>query len=225
MNSNDFRIYENVSNKKKLDITLLAVATNNIPQTLASLRRCINLMDFSKIKLFTDVLPVGLPSDIEFVQCPPLNYNTYMNYTFRDLGEFVDTSHCLLVQYDSWILRPQMWKDEWLQYDYIAPPWSTHECMKLPSGEYIRVGCGGFSLRSKKLLDLPKQLNLPLVEYVGHPYNMWADDWNFCVYYRDIFLEQGITYAPRLEATQFGQEMDMDENKGIYPFGFHKYVH
>jgi len=225
MVSNDFTIYTSIENRRKLDITLVAVASNMIPQTIQSLTTCMNLMDFSKVKFITDTLPKNLPSTIEYIECPKLTYEMNMNYVFKELGQHIDTSHCLLVQYDSWILRPQMWNDDWLEYDYIAPPWPTHFSMRLPSGNFVRVGCGGFSLRSKKFMDIPKRFNLDLVEYEGEPYNMWADDWNTCVFYRDFFLKLGIKYASQSVATEFGQEVDMLENIGIYPFGFHKYIH
>ena len=225
MKSNDFRILESVENKQKLDITLVAVAGNRISDTLTALRKCMNLMDFAKVKFITFERPQNFPLDIEYVECPKLNYRMYTEYIFTDLGQHIDTSHCLLIQYDSWILRPQMWNDDWLQYDYVAPPWPTHANMQLPSGEFVRVGCGGFSLRSRKLMDIPKKYNLPLVEYVGPPCNAWAEDWNSCFYYRNLYLEFGIKYAPQMVATEFGQEDNMDENIGIYPFGFHKYIH
>jgi hypothetical protein len=225
MKSNDFRILETIENRKKLDVTLVAVASNMISETLKALRKCINLMEFSKVKFITHELPDNLPSDIEYVECPKLTYIDNMEYVFKELGQHIDTTHCLLIQHDSWILRPQMWNDDWLQYDYIAPPWSTHACMKLPTGDYVRVGCGGFALRSKKFMDIPKKYDLPLVEYIGYPCNQWAEDWNSCFYYRDLFLKLGIKYAPQSAATEFGQEVDMDENVGIYPFGFHRYIH
>lgn len=222
MKSTDFRIFESVENRLKLNVTLAAVATNKIPETLLALKKCMNLIEFSKIKFISDKLPPTLDKNIEFVQCPSLNYDTYMDYVFRELDQHISTSHCLLIQHDSWILRPQMWNNSWLKYDYIAPPWPEYLSMRLPSGKYVPVGCGGFALRSKKLMGLAKKFNLPLVEYIGPPTNAWAEDWNTCVYYRDFFLKKGIKYSSVKDAYEFGQEVATSPE--IYPFGFHKYI-
>lgn len=64
----------------------------------------------------------------------------------KELNKYIETSYVLIIQYDGFILNPDAWTDEFLEYDYIgAPWWYTDDC---------NVGNGGFSLRSKKLLEI-----------------------------------------------------------------------
>ena len=90
------------------------------------------------------------------------NYNDYNYYVIYHLHEHVDTSHCLLVQPDGFVLFPDKWDDEWLKYDYIGAPWAYVEDAYIdPFGRHWRVGNGGFSLRSKAFLKfLPKLKSL-----------------------------------------------------------------
>lgn len=204
------------------DVTLLAISSIMIPETIEVLQRCSGMLDFGAVKLITHERPPNLPSNIVYEQCPRINNIMDFNqYGFIELGKHVSTTHSLTVQYHAWILRPELWDDSWLQYDYIGAPWPYRDDAYITkSGEHIRVGNSGFSLRSKKLLDLPKQLNLPLTHDRGY-YN---EDGNICVYYRQQFLEQGIKYAPIDVAVRFSYENPIPENDGIESFGFHRNI-
>jgi hypothetical protein len=69
------------------------------------------------------------------------------------------------------------------------------------------------------LLDLPKKLGIPLVNDRGYK----NEDGNICSYYRKLFLENGIKYAPLNVAIDFSYENPIPENRDIIPFGFHKH--
>lgn len=204
------------------NITLLAVSSIKLPETITSLVRCFNVFEFKEIKLVSHERPSNLPNIVQYESCPRLkNINDYNEYMFKELGRHVSTEHCLIVQYDSWILRPNIWDDSWLEYDYIGAPWPVKEdAYKTFSGETVRVGNGGFSLRSKRLLELPNELNLPLLQDRGY-YN---EDGNICVYHRDTFEAHGIKYAPVEVAARFSFETDVPENQGIDTFGFHRNI-
>jgi hypothetical protein len=203
------------------DVTLLAVSSIKIAETISALKKSCAIIDFAEVKLITHQNPKKLPAQISFEPCPKLNnIHDYNHYVFRDLGKHVNTSHCLLIQYDSWILRPDLWENNWLEYDYIGAPWAYSEDSYIsPNGEHVRVGNGGFSLRSKKLLDLPRSIDLQLI----HDRGFYNEDGNICVYYRETFLENGIKYAPIDLASRFAYERDVAENMNTKPFGFHKY--
>jgi hypothetical protein len=79
------------------------------------------------------------------------------------------------------------------------------------------VGNGGFSLRSKKLLDIPSNFNMPFLEERG----FYNEDGNICVYNRDFLLEHGIKYAPVDIAAKFSREILIPEYASIVTFGFH----
>ena len=72
----------------------------------------------------------------------------YNLFVLRQLNRYADTSHVLSIQTDGYILNPENWNKDWLQYDYIRAPW-----VKQPWNKNNRVGNSGFCLRSKRLLD------------------------------------------------------------------------
>ena len=74
-----------------------------------------------------------------------LDYNEII---LKHLWPFVDTDHFLIVQYDGMAINRDAWTDEFLSIDYIGAAWKG----KIIDNK-LRVGNGGFSLRSRKLLD------------------------------------------------------------------------
>ena len=53
----------------------------------------------------------------------------------------------MLIQFDGFVIGgKKAWRKEFLEYDYIGAPWNYHDGRN--------VGNGGFSLRSKKLLQV-----------------------------------------------------------------------
>lgn len=202
------------------DVTLIAISSIEIAKTIQALQKCCEKIEFGSVKLLSDKKPFNLPQNIIFEPCPKINdIMDFNHYVFRDFGQHVTTSHCLMVQFHAWVVRPELWDDAWLQYDYIGAPWAySDDAYIAPGGEHVRVGNGGFSLRSKKLLDLPKKYNIQLTHDRGY----WNEDGNICVYHREKFLELGIHYAPVEVAAKFAYENPVPENQGVKPFGFHR---
>jgi len=204
------------------DVTLIAVSSVEIEGTIFSLETSSRYIDFGKIVIVSHEKPKELPEKITYEKCPKLDgINPWNLYMFHNLGKHFQTSHCLVVHADSWVLNPTEWKDSWLQYDYIGAPWpvcyDAYICKE--TGEHVRVGNGGFSLRSKKLVNTPLEHNMPLLEEEG----WYNEDGNICVYHRQKMLELGIKYAPVEVAAKFSFENNVVENFGINKFfGFHK---
>lgn len=203
------------------DVTLLAISSNRIEPNIDALKHCMELMNFGSVKFLCHYRPDSLPSNIQWEECMELkSIKDFDYYAFKELGKHIETSHMLMVQDHGYILRPELWDDEWLNFDYIGAPWPERpEFISVSTGEMVRVGNGGFSLRSKKLLELPKKLNLPLVEDRGYS----NDDGLVNSYYRKTFLENGIRYPSVEVAARFSFENEIPENQGILPFGFHRY--
>ena len=207
--------------KKKLtDVTLLAYSSHDVDATILSLTKCMNKIDFGEVKLLSHERPDNLPVGITYEFAPLINsFDDYSAYMFLELGKHVSTSHTLIVQHDSCISHPELWKDEWLEYDYAGAPWPIVENNYLTDGgDRVRVGNGGFSLRSKKILDAPKNLGLQLEERQG----FYNEDGNCTIYHRDKMLNYGIKYMPLEEACIFAHENDVPENVHIKEtFGYH----
>jgi hypothetical protein len=207
--------------KKSLpDVTLLAYTSHEVKETIWSLNKCQEKLNFAEIKLLTHEMPVKLPSHIIWEYAPKINnINDFNKYMFLDLGKHINTSHMLYVQAHSWIVNPNLWTNEFLEFSYIGAPWKIVENSYMANdGTISRVGNGGFSLRDSRLLNLPKKMGWGLREEQG-----WLnEDGNICCYYRKEMLDNGIKYAPLEVACKFSYENTIPENIGIKPFGFHR---
>lgn len=219
------------------DVTLITIdTTSEINGTINALYTSMNGIKFGTIKLITtkekieqyhsqlESDGIDLEEPVEEIK----NYNDYNHYVIYNLRYHVNTSHCLLVQPDGFVLFPEKWDDNWLEYDYIGAPWAYVEDAYIdPFGNHHRVGNGGFSLRSKKFLDVPSKVEVPWETNNSDFYWMpegivnYHEDGNVCVHNRHIFIGQGCKYAPVEVAVRFSQETRVPECEGIMPFGFH----
>lgn len=219
------------------NITLFAIDnTNRIDGTIKSLYTSMNFAKFGSVKLVTSNEYINKYSEqlsLDKIICeemvPPItNIDEYNHYILYNLTNHIQTEFVLLTQDHAFIINPESWTDEFLEYDYIGAPWSWKEnSFVTPFGEHIRCGNGGFSLRSKKLLEVPAKVNIPFKVYEQPDfYKMFGcintnEDGNICVHNRHIFLEHGCKFAPVHLAAKFSYESSVPENKGIIPFGFH----
>jgi len=126
----------------------------------------------------------------------------------------------LLVQNDGYVVNPDMWQDQWMQYDYIGALWPYPQddfSFRDPEGNIQWKGNGGFTLRSKKLLCVAKDLDLEWKQYYG----FYHEDGFFCCHHRKTYESEGCKFAPIEVAAEFSHETMVEENYGNIPFGFH----
>jgi hypothetical protein len=216
------------------NVTLLAIDnTHRIENTIKAIYTSINEIKFGKIKLITTKENIDKyysdNSEIEFEEMVYniTDINTYSKYMIYELHNHVDTEFAINIQDHGFIINPSMWTNEFLEYDYIGAPWSwSKNSYVTPFNEHIRVGNGGVSLRSKKLLEVPLKVDIPFDCTTGDFYkhfnaNNFAEDGNICVHNRHLFIEQGCKFAPVELAAKFSYENSVPENQGIIPFAFH----
>jgi hypothetical protein len=135
----------------------------------------------------------------------------------------------LIVQADSGIDKVNLWLDEFLGFDYIGAPWPLSDDAYIdPFGNHQRVGNGGFSLRSKKLLEVPLfshvEWNPNSSNFYRHMNaNSFSEDGNICVHNRHIYESAGCQFAPLEIALKFSRELPVSEYQGTGTFGYHKY--
>ncbi len=144
------------------------------------------------------------------------NYSTFM---LKDLHLYIETSHCLVVQADGYVTNPERWNPGWLAYDYIGAPWPPN----MGAGKVIiplknRVGNGGFSLRSRKLLKAVAPIHLGTMRYPTH-----AEDMIISHLLYDYLVAQGIRFADMETAARFAIEHpDVTLGQTLETvFGFH----
>jgi hypothetical protein len=187
------------------NVTLFAASSVAVPETVAALQRSCANIEFGAIKFFCDVHPEGIKNtSIEWVKIAALrSRQDYTRFILKDLHNHINTDFALCVQWDGFILRPQAWRPQFLEYDYIGAPWPQFT-------DGWSVGNGGFSLRSARLLRATADDSIPISD---------AEDVVICRTAREQ-LEQkfGIRYAPLSEASRFSCERS--ELRGD-EFGFH----
>lgn len=204
------------------NVTLLALSSIEIPATIKALEKSCEGINFGAVKLISHRKPDDLPKNIQFKYCNEIKSIDEFNIlVFKYLGQYVQTSHCLMVQYHGYVINPLVWDNDWLNYDYCGALWPLKEDAYIAWGsrEHVRIGNGGFSLRSKKLLDIPLKHDLPLLQEQG----WYNEDGNLNCYYREVMLALGIEYTPIEIAAKFSYENPIPENQNIDKFfGFHR---
>ncbi len=134
-----------------------------------------------------------------------------------ELPKYILTSHALVIHQDGYVINPELWRDEWMQYDYIGAPWPLPKDQFSyldESGELQRVG-NSVSLRSKKLMDL-----VATREWKSY-YGNTNEDGFICCHNRKWLESQGCKFAPLSVAVHFSKEHEIPENKGLKTFCFH----
>jgi GR25 family glycosyltransferase involved in LPS biosynthesis len=204
------------------NITLIAVATRQVEETVTALIQSSNGIKWGSVKIVSHYKPENLP---EFITYEPVHKMTdiddWNNYIFYHLWKHVDTPYCMLIHYDGYVINPGSWKEEFLEYDFIGAPWpepSDPGHMRDKNGNQVRVG-NSVSIRSRKLLMIPREKDVIWKKFEGN-YN---EDSQICVHNRHIFEEDGCRFAPLEVAKYFSHEVPIPETEGIIPFAFHKY--
>jgi hypothetical protein len=200
------------------NVTLVAVSSIRIDRTIKALKYSKKGINFASVKLLTNENIID--DEIEVINIKKLDYENYSKFIIYDLYDYIDTEYVLLIQDDGFVVNPEMWRKEFLNYDFIGAPWpmpNDNFKYRDSEGNLIRVGNGGFSLRSKKLLGVGKKLNLEWKSYYGY-YN---EDMFICCHNRVHYENQGCVFAPLEVAKYFSHETPITEIKNITPFGFH----
>lgn len=226
------------------NITLIAVEgqKNGIDNSIKVLIHSSKGISFNKKILISPELnnlqkKIIIENDIQHYTINPLDWLGYNNFILTKLYDYIETDYCLVIQWDGFILNPDNWDDEFLNYDYIGSVWHDSDIKNSvwvydgvkKNGNYSLVGNGGFSLRSKKLLKLTKETthicyqtndkfskNNLLEGYV----TLGPEDAYICINHYDYFKENGVNFAP----IEVGNKFSRESNKSLEwnsVFGFH----
>ncbi|MBI1778300.1 MAG: hypothetical protein HYR63_23425 [Proteobacteria bacterium] len=126
----------------------------------------------------------------------------YSTFVLTRLAQHVETDFVLLIQWDGYVLSGQAWLPEFQNYDYIGARW--------PHVPGVEVGNGGFSLRSRRLLQAGTTPGF----VIGHP-----EDAAICIVNRALLQDRlGIRFAPGRLADRFSFERSKEPGQ---QFGFH----
>jgi hypothetical protein len=164
-----------------------------------STERC----DFGDAVLFTDAAVHG---PFRTVAIDALRSRAdYSRFILKELPARVATAYALVVQWDGYVVDPRAWDPEFLRYDYIGAKWAWHT-------DGFTVGNGGFSLRSRRLLEAGADPRVSLDSGLG-------EDKILCrLYRRPLEAELGMRFAPEGVAERFSYERTPPPGA---TFGFH----
>lgn len=205
------------------NITLVALTSVRVESTIKALQYSMKGINFGKVKLLSDKEPNDLPKNILFEPTEKSSSIDEWNYNIiYNLPKHIDTDFALLIHDNGFVVNPNSWKENFLEYDYIGAPWpkpNDNFSYRDNLGNVIRVG-NSVSLRSKKLLDIAVNKNLEWKSFHGFT----NEDGFICVNYRHEYLLEGCKFADLEIAKYFSHEVYLDEFEGIEPFCFHNYI-
>lgn len=187
------------------EVTLVAASSVALEATQRALAACMSQVRFGAALLLCDRCPDGLLGlDLELRPIAPLqSRDDYSHFMLSHLADHVNTAYALCVQWDGYILDARAWNDAFFDFDYIGAIWPHFN-------DGLNVGNGGFSLRSRRLLQASQTLR----RYDGQ-----AEDVVICRLERQrLEREFGIRFAPAEIARAFAFERA--ERSGN-EFGFH----
>jgi tetratricopeptide (TPR) repeat protein len=204
------------------NVTLLCIDCIDPAAAARVLERSSDL-GFGAVKLLSHEAPTRLANGIEWVHIPRIaSLWDYSLFAIRQLNRHIETSHVLSIQTDGFILEPENWNNDWLQYDYIGAPWVEQSWNKTN-----RVGNGGFCLRSRRLLDATAGWTEQQLERYRSVSGFWQDDVITCCAAFDDLTRAGMRFAPLTVAAAFSFEEPIAELaiKVDEIFGFHKSIY
>jgi hypothetical protein len=187
------------------DITLVAIEFQWYDLTKYAIQHSLKHIDPKEIIIISDK-QIDIPGAKNIIRPPVTNISEYANIMLKGTAEHVNTKHALYVQWDGMANDQELWDNDFLDYDYIGAPWPWETDGK-------NIGNGGFSLRSKRLLDacqdpivcLTKEDSVAEDKIIGNIQRPYLEE------------KYGIKFAPIEIAKHFSFEL----GKYTPSFGFH----
>jgi hypothetical protein len=185
------------------DVTLCAVDCANPQLAARALERSMQQCVFGAALLFSDQPVAGVFSHRIIPRIA--SREAYSGFLIRDLPQHIETSHVLVVQWDGYVVDASAWTEDFLAYDYIGAKWHWYQ-------DHMRIGNGGFSLRSRRLMAALTEL---AAVYDGSENE---DTWIGRTMRPRLEADFGIRFAPEDIADQFSYERALPYRP---TFGFH----
>lgn len=196
------------------DISTICVDCVDIDRALNAFKQCRdNGFNTKKQKLLTSLKSNQIIDGVEVIKIPelPTLYH-YSYFMVKALAGYIDTAYALIIQWDGYVLKGSSWSDDFFKYDYIGAPW--HDSWKKDHPYWNKhnnneVGNGGFSFRSKRLVDFIATSDT--ITQV-HP-----EDWSICKTHYEYLIQNKFKFAP----TEIAYKFAVDGVPWNGQFGFH----
>lgn len=189
------------------NVTLVLIETREHELARLALEDCERLAEFGDVLILTDRPGYFAKNNRRIVEVPDWPDKIGWSRCFwYDVPRHVHTTHALCIQWDSWVVAPEAWHDDFLQYDYVGAPWWYKDGMN--------VGNGGFCLRSTKFMRYVRD------HRDQFPCMTDLDDDLYCRKYRPSLQNAGFEWAPDPIAQSFAFECVRPDLTARH-FGFH----
>jgi hypothetical protein len=205
------------------NVDIICIDTKNITEALLAINKSCECIKFKTVRFFTDrSVSIDKYPNIKnqnFVLHKIQTINSkveYSKFCLLELSNYIQQDFCLTIQHDGFIACPELWTDQFLDYDYIGAPWPENWNYK------NRIGNGGFCFKSKKFLSTSSEVFKHYKFKQNRDKNDITDNEDFLtsVIYYEEFVNKGLKFAPISVATRFSIEhpiKEMDDKA----FGFH----
>ncbi len=211
-----------------LDLSNVTIVTANCVrpiQGVEAIRYSQKGIKFKEAILFTDQ-DIRLDG-IKTITIPSLHTVDMYNDFLLGIIKYIDpeSDFVLIVQDDGFVTNPEMWDPEFLKFDFLGAPWPKEQswidlqvAKDFMQPGFNQIGNGGFSLRSRKFLELSAKFN----NCAGYGEDCFLNTVNY-----GFMWAHGIKYPPVELAQKFSIENNLDNWQiplTIDPkahFGFH----
>ncbi len=188
------------------DVTLCMIETREHDLARLAMLDCKRKVNFGDVLIFTDK-PDLFVNESRTVVVPDWSEKvSWSQFRWQGIAPHLKTSHLLFIEWDAWVWDTSLWRDDFLNYDYIGAPWWYTDGKN--------VGNGGFSLRSTRLTRyLRKHRDV-------FPCTNCVDDDLLCRKYRPSLESIGFVWAPDKVAQDFAFECVRPDSTSRH-WGFH----
>ena len=186
-------------------VTLICIDCFNYAGAVDAIQKSLQQIKPQRAVFLTDI-DIDVEG-VDVIQIPTISTKEeYSQFLIKELRNYFHTLHCLVIQWDGYVLNGDSWDDEFLKYDYIGAPWLYPD---------RNVGNGGFSLRTHRLQSLLAGDNFiqschPEDEVIGRLYRDYLES------------KYQIAFAPESIASKFSFELKEPTQQ---TFGFHGFFH
>lgn len=209
-------------NKIKLPISVMAIisSTDYLPKTVRSMLKTLELIS---PQFGCYIICPRNEFELSSLGINQINLSIDCDYSFwilKNLKDYIQSDYTLIQQWDSCVINPNSWTDNFISYDYIGAPWRTNNASSI-------VGNGGFSLRSGAFIEACGSKDVINTIPIGK-FILGNEDYHACFTCGNILHKKyGINFAPesvamRFSVERFGPEgFDPNDLSTYKSFGFH----
>jgi hypothetical protein len=126
------------------DVTLVMIDVQAPELARLSLRDSVQDIRFGEVVVFsdTDLVDKQLSQVAqEFRWVPTSKWDSLyerVKYFWYAVPDYIHTKFMLEIQWDAWIIDPDMWTDEFLEYDFVGAPWWYTDGLNVGNGCALR---------------------------------------------------------------------------------------